>query len=104
MDRKSSAGLGPRGGSGERHSGTYNEIDEIEFLNDMPRLMSLRGGGGKESVRKISDKNILGQYRKYLKSCKKRKEWGAIDKNKVVAHCKALMLRYLRRSHKTAYK
>ena len=103
IDRMSGENSGPRGGAGERHGGTYNTIDEIEFLNDMPRLMSIRSGG-KESPRKISDANILGQYRNYLKSCKGRSEWGSIEKPKVVAHCKALMLRYLRRSHKTAYK
>ena len=102
MDRISSAGLGPRGGSGERHSGTYNTIDEIEFLNDMPRLMSIRAGD-KEFPRKLSDSNILGQYRMYLSACKKRTEWGDIEKPKVGAHCKKLMHRYARRAHKTAY-
>ena len=86
---------------GERHGETYNTIDEIEFLNDMPRLMSIRAGG-KESVRKLPDATILGQYRNYLKSCKNRKDWGSVEQNKVVAHCKALMLRYLRNAHKTA--
>ena len=87
---------------GERHGGTYNTIDEIEFLNDMPRLMSIRAGGSKKFLREISDANILGQYRNYLKSCKNRKDWGSVEQNKVVAHCKALMLRYLRHAHKTA--
>ena len=86
---------------GERHGGTYNTLDEIEFLNDMPRLMSIRAGG-KESVRKLPDATILAQYRNYLKSCKNRKDWGSVEQNKVVAHCKALMLRYLRHAHKTA--
>ena len=103
MDRMSSAGLGPRGGSGERHSGTYNTIDEIEFLNDMPRLMSIRAGG-KETPRKQTDVHVLGQYRQYLNASKNRKDWGDIEKPKAVAHCKKLMHRYARRAHKTAYR
>ena len=102
IDHISEENSGPRGGAGERHGGTYNTIDEIEFLNDMPRLMALRAGD-KECPRKQSDISILTQYRKYLKSCKNRKTWGQIEKKKVVAHCKKLMLRYVRRAHKTAY-
>tara|TARA_R110000824_G_scaffold398833_1_gene603389 strand:- start:239 stop:550 length:312 start_codon:yes stop_codon:yes gene_type:complete len=102
MDRMSSAGLGPRGGSGERHGGTYNEIDEIEFLNDMPRLMANRAGG-KKNPRKQSDVQVLGQYRQYLNASMYRKEWGEINKKKVLEHCRKLMLRYARRAHKTAY-
>ena len=103
MDRMSAAGLGPRGGSGERHSGNYNTIDEIEFLNDMPRLMANRAGG-KTNPRKQTDVHVLGQYRQYLSTCKHRKDWGDIEKPKVVAHCKKLMHRYARRAHKTAYR
>jgi hypothetical protein len=88
---------------GERHSVTYNTIDEIEFLNDMPRLMSIRAGG-KESPRKQSDVLILGQYQQYLIACKNRKDWGDIEKPKAVAHCQKLMLRYARRAHKKAYR
>jgi hypothetical protein len=91
--------LGPRGGSGERHGGFYNTVDEIEFLDDMPRLMSVRAGG-KNSPRKLSDAAVLEQYRKYLYSCQHRKEWGEIDKNLCVAHGKKLMLRYARRALK----
>ncbi len=97
------AGLGPRGGSGERHGGTYNEIDEIEFLNDMPRLMANRAGG-KTNPCKQSDVKVLGQYRQYLNASMYRKEWGDIDKKKVLEHCRKLMLRYANRAHKTAYK
>ena len=102
MDRMSSAGLGPRGGSGERHSGSYNTIDEIEFLNDMPKLMAIRAGG-RDSTRKQSDVQILTQYRQYLTASNHRKDWGDIEKDKAVAHCQKLMLRYARRAHKTAY-
>jgi len=102
MDRMSGAGSGPRGGSGERHGGTYNTIDEIEFLNDMPRLMANRAGG-KTTPRKQSDLKILGQYRKYLNTCMYREGWGEVDKKKVLEHCQKLMLRYARRAHKTAY-
>ena len=98
----SGAGSGPRGGSGERHGGTYNTIDEIEFLNDMPRLMANRAGG-KTTPRKQSDLKILGQYRKYLNTCMYREGWGEVDKKKVLEHCQKLMLRYARRAHKTAY-
>ena len=90
---------------GERHSGSYNTIDEIEFLNDMPRLMAKRAGDGdKDSFRKQSDVNVLGQYRQYLNASMYRKEWGDIDKKKVLEHCRKLMLRYANRAHKTAYK
>ena len=85
---------------GERHSGVYNTIDEVDFLNDIPRLMAIRAGGVK-SPRKQSDVQILGQYRKYLNSSSYRKDWGDIDKKKAVAHCQKLMLRYARRAYKT---
>jgi len=88
---------------GERHGAAYNSIDEIDFLNDMPRLMAIRAGGMK-SPRKQSDVKILGQYRQYLNASNHRKDWGDIDKQKVISHCKKLMLRYVRRAHKTAYR
>jgi hypothetical protein len=88
---------------GERHSGNYNTIDEIEFLNDMPRLMAIRAGD-KKSPRKQSDVNILRQYRQYLTASDHRGGWGDIEKDKVISHCKKLMHRYARRAHKTAYR
>ena len=97
------AGLGPRGGSGERHGGTYNTVDEIEFLNDMPRLMANRAGG-KTNPRKQTDVHVLGQYRQYLTASNHRKGWGDIEKDKVISHCQKLMLRYARRAHKKAYR
>ena len=103
IDRMSGAGSGPRGGSGERHSGNYNTIDEIEFLDDMPRLMSIRTGD-KDFPRKQSDVQVLGQYRQYLNASMYRKEWGDIDKKKVLEHCRKLMLRYANRAHKKAYR
>jgi hypothetical protein len=103
IDRMSGSGSGPRGGSGERHSGNYNTIDEIEFLNDMPRLMANRAGG-KTNPRKQSDVQVLGQYRQYLNTCMYRQDWGEINKKKVLEHCQKLMLRYARRAHKTAYR
>jgi len=84
---------------GERHGAVYNTADEIDFLDDIPRLMSIRAGG-KETPRKQTDVLILGQYRQYQDSCKNRKDWGGIEKPKAVEHCKKLMLRYARRAHK----
>ena len=78
----------------------YSTLDEIEFLNDMQRLMSIRIGG-KESPRKQTDVQMLTQYRQYLISYNNRSAWGNIDNKKVLAHCKKLMLRYVRRVHKS---
>ena len=80
----------------------YSTLDEIEFLNDMPRLTSIRIGG-KESPRKQTDSQMLTQYRQYLTSYNNRNDWGDIDKKKVLAHCKKLMLKHVRRVHKTGY-
>tara|TARA_R110000744_G_scaffold210123_1_gene329182 strand:- start:707 stop:982 length:276 start_codon:yes stop_codon:yes gene_type:complete len=81
---------------GERHSGAYNTIDEIEFLNDMPRLMSIRAGD-KEFPRKQSDVEVLTQYRQYLNASMYRQEWGEINKKKILDHCRKLMSRYTKR-------
>jgi len=87
---------------GERHSGAYNTTDELDFLNDLPRLMSIRAGG-KECPREQEDAQILNQYRKYLSSCNFRKGWGDIDKNVVQEHCRKIILRYAKRIHKRGY-
>ena len=87
---------------GERHSGAYNTTDELDFLNDMPRLMARRAGG-MECSREQTDSQILNQYRRYLSSCNSRTGWGDIDKKKVQEHCKKLILRYANRIHKSGY-
>ena len=80
----------------------YTTGEEIGFLNEMPELMAIRAGT-LFGPRKQTDAQILRQYRKYLKTCDIRKQWGTLDKEALQVHCKKLIKRYAMRVHRRGY-
>ena len=87
----------------DRYGRSYHTTgNEIEFLNDIPDLMAQRAGT-LYHPRKQSDSLILSHYRKYLKACGLRRDWGTIEKGSVQAHCKKLILVYAKRLQRKGY-
>jgi len=62
----------------------YTTYNELTFLDQIPELYVSRN-----DLTRGATPGIVKQYHMYLEAMKLRKNWGAIDKKEVMAHCKA---------------